>query len=551
MSTQKDPRVAAEVAKRRTFAIISHPDAGKTTLTEKVLLYCGAIREAGEVKAKAQRRKTVSDWMALEQMRGISVSSSVLQFDYRGLKVNLLDTPGHQDFSEDTYRTLMAADSAVMVIDAAKGVETQTRKLFEVCRMRGIPIFTFVNKMDREGRHPFELLEEIEKTLNIQWNPLTWPVGMGPSFKGVYHRIKREFQFFTPSEKAGQIAGSEVLKCEPSSPELLRFVEPDQQKQLVDEIALIDGTLGDFDREAFLRGELTPAMFGSGRNNFGVVTFLDLFADLAPGPSPKAAEPADVSPFDDRFSAFVFKIQANMDKAHRDRIAFLRLCSGRFQRDMDVKHARLGKTIRLSHSKQFLAQDRTTIDEAFGGDIVGIHDPGHFKIGDTVYTGPMVRFEGIPQFSPESFGRVRLKDPLKRKQLQKGIEQLCEEGLVQLFVEPHVGLQDPILGVVGGLQFDVMMFRLKDEYNVDAVLDRLPYSHANWIVCRDPAVNIKEFDWRVPLVKDANNNWVALCQSEWELNYIRKNAPDSLEWYPNSFACELARLGKPIPKPAF
>ncbi|MBS1984911.1 MAG: peptide chain release factor 3 [Bdellovibrionales bacterium] len=540
MSAERDALIPSEVAKRRTFAIISHPDAGKTTLTEKVLLYCGAIREAGEVKAKAQRRKTTSDWMALEQQRGISVSSSVLQFEYRGLHVNLLDTPGHQDFSEDTYRTLMAADAAVMVIDAAKGVEAQTRKLFEVCRLRKIPIFTFVNKMDREGRHPFELLEELQKILNIDWNPLTWPVGMGPSFKGVYHRIKREFQFFTPAEKAGQRAGLETLKCEPNSPELLKYVDAEQQKTLIDEIDLLEGAVGPFDREAFLRGELTPAVFGSARNNFGVLTFLDIFADLAPGPSAKDALPAPVQPDEKRFSGFVFKIQANMDKAHRDRIAFLRLCSGRFERDMDVKHARLGKTIRLSHAKQFMAQDRTTVNEAFGGDIVGIHDPGHFKIGDTVFTGPAVKFEGIPQFSPESFGRVRLRDPLKRKQLQKGIEQLSEEGLVQLFIEPHVGLQDPILGVVGSLQFDVMMFRLKDEYNVDATLDRMPYTHANWIVCHDPKLDIRSLDWRVPLVKDAHDHWVALCQSEWELNYIRKNAPDSVQWYPNSFAAELA-----------
>jgi peptide chain release factor 3 len=540
MSSLPDGVTASEVARRRTFAIISHPDAGKTTLTEKFLLYGGAIREAGEVKAKAQRRKTVSDWMALEQMRGISVSSSVLQFDYRGLRVNLLDTPGHQDFSEDTYRTLMAADSAVMVIDAAKGVETQTLKLFEVCRMRGIPIFTFINKMDREGRHPYELLEEIEKTLNIAWNPLTWPVGMGPSFRGVYHRALREFQLFTPAEKVGQRAGIENLKCDPDSPELLKYMEPEAQEKLVEEIELLEGVMGPFDRDAFLRGQLTPAIFGSARNNFGISTFLDIFADLAPGPAPKAAEPKAVEPTEDRFSAFVFKIQANMDKSHRDRIAFLRICSGRFNRDMDVKHSRLGKTVRLSHAKQFLAQDRTTVDVAYGGDIVGIHDPGHFKIGDTVYTGTATRFEGIPQFSPESFGRIRLRDPMKRKQLQKGIEQLSEEGLVQLFIEPHVGAQDPILGVVGTLQFDVMMFRLKDEYGVDAILDRLPYTRANWIVVRDPKLDLKALDFRVPLVKDGNGHWVALCQSEWELNYIKKNAPEGLEWHPNSFACVTA-----------
>ena len=538
----------SEVSRRRTFAIISHPDAGKTTLTEKVLLYCGAIHEAGEVSAKATRRKTVSDWMELERQRGISVSSSVLQFEYGGLKINLLDTPGHQDFSEDTYRTLMAADSAVMVIDVAKGVEAQTRKLFDVCRMRGLPIFTFFNKMDREGRDPFELMEEIEELLKISCLPVTWPIGMGANFRGVYHLIKRRFYFFTPPEKQGQMAISTELDCEPSSPELLKYMDEEQQEQLVDEIDLISGGLGHFDASEFLKGRITPAIFGSARNLFGIPSFLEFFHGNSPGPQPKAAEPAAVDPLENRFSAFVFKIQANMDKAHRDRVAFLRICSGHFERDMDVKHARLKKVIRLSHSKQFLAQDRQTVNEAFGGDIIGINDPGNFRIGDTVYTGSPVEFDGIPQFSPEGFGKLRLKDPLKRKQLQKGIEQLCEEGLVQMFIQPQVGAQDPILGVVGTLQFDVMMFRLQSEYNVDAVLDRLPYTHARWLRSSDPKVRVSDLDLRVPLVKDAHGNWVVLCKSEWELGYTQKNAPSSIEWFSSSFDASKSTTSSEFPK---
>lgn len=536
-----DANTAREAGRRRTFAIISHPDAGKTTLTEKLLLYTGQIREAGEVKAKAERRKATSDWMKIEQQRGISVTSSVLQFEYKGLRINLLDTPGHQDFSEDTYRTLMAADAAVMVIDAAKGVEPQTIKLFDVCRMRGIPIFTFFNKMDREGRDPFELVQDVENILKISCNPVTWPVGSGDRFKGVYHRLTGEFHLFRPATKSGQMAVEERIKCAPNDAKLLEYIDEEQQAKLVEELELVQTAIGGFDRELFLAGEITPATFSSARNNFGLQVFLDLFSEFAPPPQPKAAKPAAVAPSENRFSAFVFKIQANMDRAHRDRMAFLRVCSGHFERDMDVKHARLNKTVRLSHSKQFLAQDRTTVDEAYAGDILGIHDPGHFKIGDTLYTGTAVEFEGIPQFSPESFGRLGLRDPLKRKQLQKGIDQLTEEGLVQKFELPHVGAQDPILGVVGTLQFDVMMFRLNEEYGVDAKLERLPYAFARWLRSSDSAVNIQALDLRVPLVRDALGHWVALFTSEWEMNYTQKNAPASIQWFNNSFAA--AKVG--------
>lgn len=519
-----------EIGRRRSFAIISHPDAGKTTLTEKLLLYCGAIREAGEVKAKAQRRKTVSDWMELEQQRGISVSSSVLQYEYKDLKVNILDTPGHQDFSEDTYRTLMAADSAVMVIDGAKGVETQTRKLFEVCRMRNIPIFTFINKMDRETRDPFELMEEIEQLLKLQVKPITWPLGTGDRFKGVYHLIEKRFYFFEAADKAGQEAKEKIVECDSSDRELLKYIDQEAFDKLQEELVLVRDVLGPFDQKAFEEGRESPALFGSARNNFGIRMFLDLFDRYAPPPRPKVALPQNVDPFEPRFSGFVFKIQANMDKAHRDRIAFMRICSGRFDRDMDVKSSRLEKTVRLSHSKQFLAQDRSTVDVAYAGDIVGIHDPGHFKIGDTLYTGAKIKFEGIPQFSPECFGRLRLKDPLKRKQLQKGVQQLTEEGLVQMFIEPHVGLQDPILGVVGVLQFDVMMFRVKDEYNVEATLDRLPYLGVRWVRSTDPNVKIESLDLRVPKAKDSNGDWVLLFKSDWEMEYTKKNAPATVEW---------------------
>jgi peptide chain release factor 3 len=533
-----DPILQAEVQKRRTFAIISHPDAGKTTLTEKLLLYGGAIREAGEVSAKAQRRKTVSDWMTLERERGISISSSVLQFEHGPHKINLLDTPGHQDFSEDTYRTLMAADSAVMLIDAAKGVEPQTRKLFDVCRMRGIPIFTFINKMDREGRETFANLEEIEKVLGIGTNPVTWPIGMGDRFKGVYHRLKRRFYYFTPPEKAGQKALMKELACEPNDPVLLEFIEPEQQKELVHDLEILDGGLGGFDSDAFLKGQLSPVLFGSARNNFGVEIFLDFFHEYAPGPQSKAAKPKAVEPTENRFSAFVFKIQANMDKAHRDRVAFIRVCSGKFERNMDVTSALLGKTVRLSHSKIFMAQDRTTVETAFAGDIIGIHDPGHFNIGDTLYTGPAVKFDSIPQFSPENFGKLRLRDPIKRKQLQKGVEQLCQEGMIQQFIQPHVGSQDPILGVVGVLQFEVMMYRLKDEYGVDVSLDRLPFQYARWVRSTDPNLSIGSLDLRVPLVKDAHDQWVALFTSDWEMNYTQRNSPQTLEWFASSHAAQ-------------
>lgn len=526
-----DSLVAAEVKRRRTFAIISHPDAGKTTLTEKLLLYCGQIRVAGEVKAKANRRKTVSDWMQLEQERGISVSSSVLQFEYEGLKLNLLDTPGHKDFSEDTYRTLMAVDTALMIMDAAKGVEEQTKKLFEVCKLRGLPILTFVNKMDREALDPFDLVKQIEEVLGIEALPLTWPVGMGDRFRGVYDRVNREFHFFYPPDKVGQQANIEKIKAEPNDPKLKEFLEEDELKKLQEELELLDGAVGIPTRENYLDCKVTPVLFGSARSNFGVPTLLEKFKIYSPEPAGKKASPHSVEPTDDFFSAFVFKIQANMDKSHRDRLAFMRIVSGKFERDMDVKHSRMERNVRLAHSKQFWGQERETVDVAYAGDILGVHDPGHFRIGDTVHLSrEKLIFQGIPQFSPECFAKLNIRDPLKRKQLQKGIQELSEEGLVQVFVNPRVGMQDPILGVVGSLQFDVLQFRLKDEYGAETKIDRLPYTLARWIKINDPALKLESLDFRVPVLRDSHEHPVLLFQSQWEFDYAKKNLPESVEW---------------------
>jgi peptide chain release factor 3 len=526
-----DPITAAEIKRRRTFAIISHPDAGKTTLTEKLLLYCGQIRVAGEVKAKANRRKTVSDWMQLEQERGISVSSSVLQFEYQGLKLNLLDTPGHKDFSEDTYRTLMAVDTALMIMDAAKGVEEQTKKLFEVCKLRGLPILTFINKMDREALDPFDLIKQVEEVLGIEALPLTWPVGMGDRFKGVYDRVTREFHLYTSSEKVGQKATIERLAVEPDDPALKEYLDEEELQKLKDELELLDGALGIPTKEDYFNCKVTPVLFGSARSNFGVPTLLEKFKEYSPEPQGKDAVPSNVVPTDDFFSAFVFKIQANMDKAHRDRLAFLRIVSGKFERDMDVKHSRLDKTVRLAHSKQFWGQERETVDTAYAGDILGVYDPGHFKIGDTLHISKAkLSFKGIPQFSPECFARLSIRDPLKRKQLQKGIQELSEEGLVQVFVNPRVGMQDPVLGVVGSLQFDVLQFRLKDEYGVETKIERLPYQLARWVNSSDPKVKLEEIDFRTTLLRDSHEHPVLLFQSQWEFEYTKRNAPESVEW---------------------
>jgi len=448
-----------EVARRRTFAIISHPDAGKTTLTEKLLLYGGAIHLAGSVKAKRARRHATSDWMELEKERGISVTSSVLQFGYRGHAVNLLDTPGHQDFSEDTYRTLAAADAAVMLIDAAKGVEPQTKKLFKVCRMRGIPIFTFVNKLDRYGRAPLELMDELEQVLGIRAYPMNWPIGMGPDFRGVYDRQARVVHVFAAHGSHGE---SEVEEKSVSidSPEIADIVPEAQLAQLREDIELLDIGGDVFDREKSDAGQITPMFFGSAMTNFGVRPFLDAFLELAPAPTARQTTEGPRLPTNPKFAGFVFKIQANMDPAHRDRIAFLRVVSGRYVKGMNAFHSRLGKDVRLAKPSQFMAAERTAIEDAWPGDVIGLFDPGQYRIGDTLADGEDLHFESVPRFSPEFFAVVRSKDPLRRKQMEKGLEQLAEEGTVQIFQQLQMGMRDPIVGVVGALQFEVLQYRI-------------------------------------------------------------------------------------------
>jgi len=526
MFTQADIN---EIQRRRTFAIISHPDAGKTTMTEKLLLYGGAIHVAGEVKAKKERRSARSDWMKLEQERGISVSTSVMQFDYKGLRINLLDTPGHADFSEDTYRTLAAVDSAMMILDNAKGVEGQTKKLYEVCRLRMTPIFTFINKLDREGRSPFELMDEIEKVLGITCNPISWPIGMGKGFKGIYHRVKKKIILF---ENEGFATGEpEEMQFESvKDPKLTELLGEEEHLQLMEDIELVDGTIGPFDVQAFLQGKVTPVMFGSGRTNFGVSAFLELFCDVAPAPSAQLTEGGVIEPTDPDFSGFIFKIQANIDKNHRDRICFLRICSGKFERGMWAKHARLEKEIRLSHSAQFMARDRSLVEEAYAGDIVGLNDTsGSCNIGDTLYMGTKrVEFDGIPQFSPEHFARVDLADPVKRKQFNKGLQQLTEEGTVQMFIDPRVGDQDPVLGAVGQLQFEVLSYRMRDEYGVEVKLRPQPFKHARWIRYKDgrkDKVDLNNVKGTLQFLEDSHKNLVGLFTSDFHLSWAEANNP--------------------------
>ncbi len=469
-----------EIEKRRTFAIISHPDAGKTTLTEKFLLYGGAINLAGSVKGKATARHAVSDWMEIEKERGISVTSSVLQFNYGGYCINILDTPGHQDFSEDTYRTLMAADSAVMVIDGSKGVEAQTRKLFKVCVMRHIPIFTFINKMDRDANDTFDLLDEIEKELGIATCPVNWPIGSGKGFKGVYDRNTKKVMTFSDTLK-GTKEGSEK-QIDLSDAALEEEIGAEALQKLLEEIELLDGASAEFDMELVTKGELSPVFFGSALTNFGVETFLQHFLKMTYSPLPRRADIGEVDPFCTDFSAFVFKIQANMNKAHRDRIAFMRICSGKFVAGMEVVHVQGGnKKIKLSQPQQMMAQERHIVEEAYAGDIIGVFDPGIFSIGDTITTAKPFCFEGIPTFAPEHFAKVRQVDTMKRKQFMKGMQQIAQEGAIQIFQEYNMGMEEVIVGVVGVLQFDVLKYRLENEYNVEIRMDHLPYEHIRWI----------------------------------------------------------------------
>ena len=472
-----------EIENRRTFAIISHPDAGKTTITEKFLLYGGAIQEAGMVKGKKNSRHAVSDWMEIEKQRGISVTSSVLQFRYEGKCINILDTPGHQDFSEDTYRTLMAADSAVMVIDASKGVEAQTRKLFKVCAMRGVPIFTFINKMDREARDPYELLEDIENELGIGTYAVNWPIGSGKRFKGVYDRMDDEVIAFEGADFRHEVKAQRLSIDDPILEGLL---PEDQYQTLIDDVELLSGAGDEFDLKAVHEGKLSPVFFGSALTNFGVEPFLKKFLQMTPPPTARTADIGVIDPFDPHFSAFVFKIQANMNKAHRDRIAFMRICSGKFEAGMEVTHVQGGnKKIKLSQPQQMMAQERHIVDEAYAGDIIGVFDPGIFSIGDTLTTAKPFKFEGIPTFAPEHFARVRQVDTMKRKQFMKGMQQIAQEGAIQIFQEYNMGMEEVIVGVVGVLQFDVLKYRLENEYNVEIRMDNLPYEHIRWIENED------------------------------------------------------------------
>lgn len=511
-------RYINEIEKRRTFAIISHPDAGKTTLTEKFLLYGGAIRLAGSVKARKASKHAVSDWMEIEKQRGISVTSSVMQFNYNDHCINILDTPGHQDFSEDTYRTLMAADSAVMVVDAAKGVEDQTRKLFQVCSLREIPIFTLVNKMDRESRDPFELLEEIENELGIKTYPMNWPIGSGKEFKGIYERDNKRIIAFN----GGDHGQTEVNAIEGSvEDEKFREILGEAlHDKLMEDIELLDIAGDDFDIEKVRKGELTPVFFGSALTNFGVKPFLDHFLEMTTAPLARNSSEGMIDPFDDNFSAFVFKIQANMNKAHRDRIAFMRICSGKFEKGMEVMHMQGGKKIKLAQPQQFMAQDREIIEEAYAGDIIGVFDPGIFSIGDTLCSpNKKFKFEGIPSFAPEHFSRVRPVDTMKRKQFIKGITQIAQEGAIQVFKELHIGMEEIIVGVVGVLQFEVLEYRLKNEYGVDIKMERLPYRFVRWIENEDVDPDQMNLTSDTKKVKDLKDRNLLIFQNDWGISW--------------------------------
>ena len=509
-----------EIEKRRTFAIISHPDAGKTTLTEKFLLYGGAINLAGSVKGKATARHAVSDWMEIEKERGISVTSSVLQFNYGGYCINILDTPGHQDFSEDTYRTLMAADSAVMVIDGSKGVEAQTRKLFKVCVMRHIPIFTFINKMDRDANDTFDLLDEIEKELGIATCPVNWPIGSGKGFKGVYDRNTKEVMTFSDTLKGTKEGTERHIHID--DPALVDEIGEAAKEKLLEEIELLDGASAEFDMDLVSKGELSPVFFGSALTNFGVETFLQHFLKMTYSPLPRKADIGEIDPFQEDFSAFVFKIQANMNKAHRDRIAFMRICSGKFEAGMEVTHVQGGnKKIKLSQPQQLMAQDRKIVDEAYAGDVIGVFDPDLFSIGDTLTTGgKKFEYEGIPTFAPEHFCRVVQLNSMKRKQFVKGVTQIAQEGAIQIFQEYTAGLSEIIVGVVGVLQFDVLKYRLENEYGCEIRLEPIPYNYIRWV--KDPTIDVTKLKRvsDVKKVKDMKGNPLLLFANEWVIDQV-------------------------------
>lgn len=507
-----------EINRRRTFAIISHPDAGKTTLTEKFLLYGGAINLAGSVKGRKAAKHAVSDWMEIEKERGISVTSSVMQFEYDGMCINILDTPGHQDFSEDTYRTLMAADSAVMVIDASKGVEAQTIKLFKVCVMRHIPIFTFINKMDREANDPFDLTSEIESVLGIRTCPINWPIGSGKSFKGVYDRESGVISRFIQGDNGHK---AEVIETSLDAPDIESLITKELYDRLTEDVELLDGASDEFDIDKVRNGELSPVFFGSALTNFGVEIFLKYFLKMTTSPLPRMSDEGIIDPFRDDFSAFVFKIQANMNKAHRDRIAFMRICSGKFEAGKEVYHVQGEKKLRLTQPQQMMAEERKHINEAYAGDIIGVFDPGIFAIGDTICTpGCKFRYEGIPTFAPEHFARIRQVDTMKRKQFIKGIEQIALEGAVQIFQEYNTGMEEIIAGVVGVLQFEVLEYRLANEYRVEIKLEQLPYEHIRRIENEDIDVDRLSVTSDTKKVKDMHGRPLLLFTHPWSVNTV-------------------------------
>ena len=512
-----------EIEKRRTFAIISHPDAGKTTLTEKFLLYGGAINTAGSVKGKANSKYAVSDWMGIEKDRGISVTSSALQFNYDGYCINILDTPGHQDFSEDTYRTLMAADSAVMVIDASKGVEAQTIKLFKVCVMRHIPIFTFINKMDLESRNPYELLEEIENVLGIKTCPINWPIGSGKRFKGVFDRESKKISMFKAVSVGGAKSAAEST-FDLDYDGLKDLLEEELYDQLIEDSELLDGASEEFDQELVDKGELSPVFFGSALTTFGVETFLENFLKMTESPLPRMSDEGMIDPITEPFSGFIFKIQANMNKSHHDRIAFMRVCSGKFEADKEIYHVQSGRKMRLSQPQQIMAQDRKVIDEAYAGDVIGVFDPGIFAIGDTLCTpGKKYRYEGIPTFAPEHFCRLVPLDSMKRKQFMKGVTQIAQEGAIQMFQDYNLEMSEIIVGVVGTLQFDVLKYRLENEYNCDVRLEPLPYGYVRWV--KDTACDLNSLKRLSDCkkVKDMKGNPLLLFANEWSIRIIQEH----------------------------
>ncbi|HYG74195.1 MAG TPA: peptide chain release factor 3 [Planctomycetota bacterium] len=518
---ESDPVVREQVKKRRTFAIISHPDAGKTTLTEKLLLYSGYLNVAGSVRARKNQRAVTSDWMAMERERGISITSTVLNINFQGFQINLLDTPGHQDFSEDTYRTLTAADCAVMVIDAAKGIEAQTEKLFKVCALRKIPILTFINKMDRPGREPLQLLGEIEEVLGIGAAPLNWPIGSGTDFQGVYDRLKKQVNLFEPVAHGSLMVPTKVETLDAESSAL----DPDLRKKLRDEIELLDGAGASFDRDKFLRAEVTPVFFGSALTNFGIEPFLSAFLELSPPPGARDSDKGPIPADRSQFAGFIFKIQANMDPRHRDRIAFVRVCSGRFVRDMSVQHVQSGESIRISRSHRLFANNRESMDEAYPGDIIGIVNPGGFHLGDTLCEGKPFQYKGMPQFSPEHFAILSCNETLRRKQFVKGIDQLVEEGAIQILNDPNAFRKEPILAAVGQLQFEVVQYRLEAEYGAKTSIQKLPYSLARWVEGTPEDLEALQLPTSAMKTLDRENHVVALFGGKWELEYCMKQNP--------------------------